>query len=80
MSHVPHELSEEFPDQLETIARLTAEDTVFAALAEEYRALNIRVHDAETYERPMEELAEHQLRKRRMFLKDEIYRRLSAAA
>ncbi len=80
MSHVPHELSEEFPDQVEMIARLTAEDTVFAALTQEYTALNTRVHDAETYERPMEDLAEHQLRKRRMFLKDEIYRRLRGAA
>ena len=80
MSQVPHELSEEFPDQHALIDRLIAKDTVFAALAEEYRALNLRIHAAETYERPMEDLAEHQLRKRRMFLKDEIYRRLRAAA
>ena len=79
MSHVPHELAEEFPTQIETIARLTEDDPVFCALAKEYNALNQRVFAAETYERPLEELAEHQLRKRRMFLKDEIYRRLSRA-
>ena len=78
MSNVPHELSEEFPGQQELIARLTVEDAEFAALAEEYAKLNVRVYEAETNLRPMEELAEHQLRKKRMFLKDEIYRRLSA--
>ena len=79
MSHVPHELAEEFPDQQALIARLTEEDAEFAALADEYAKLNARVYEAETNQRPMEELAEHQLRKKRMFLKDEIYRRLSAA-
>ncbi|RYH10676.1 YdcH family protein [Tropicimonas sp. IMCC6043] len=80
MSQVPHELAEEFPDQRELIDALVVEDSLFAALVEEYRALNLRIHAAETYERPMEELAEHQLRKRRMLLKDEIYRRLRSAS
>ncbi|PRY25060.1 hypothetical protein CLV78_102237 [Aliiruegeria haliotis] len=80
MSHVPHELAEEFPEQQELIPALIDRDPVFAALVKEYSALNIRVHQSEVHERPMEELAEHQLRKRRMFLKDEIYRRLRTAA
>lgn len=76
MSNLPHELSEEFPEHQELMSRLVAEDAEFAALSAEYAALNARIHAAETNERPMEELAEHQLRKRRMALKDEIYRRL----
>ena len=79
MSHVPHELSEDFPTQQDLIARLAIEDPAFAALTKEYAELNVRVHESETHVRPMDELAEHQLRKKRMFLKDEIFRRLSAA-
>ncbi|WP_068113803.1 YdcH family protein [Tropicimonas marinistellae] len=79
MSNVPHELSEEFPSQIDLIGKLTAEDPGFAELAEEYARLNLRVHQADSYERPMEELAEHQLKKRRAFLKDEINRRLAEA-
>ncbi len=79
MSHVPHELAEEFPTQQDLIGRLAAEDAAFAALAGEYAEINQRVHLAETYEQPLEELAEHQLRKKRVFLKDEINRRLAQA-
>ncbi len=80
MSHVPHALSEEFPGQQEQIRKLIVEDPNFAQLAEFYAMVNVRIHEAETYEKPMEELAEHQLRKRRMFLKDQISRYLSRAA
>ncbi len=79
MSYVPHELAEDFPAQIDLIGRLSAEDPDFAKLAEEYSTLNLRVYQADTYERPMEDLAEHQLKKRRAFLKDEIYRRLAGA-
>ncbi len=79
MDHVPHELFDDFPAEKDQIIRLTKEDPEFASLAEEYSKLNVRVYAAETNERPMEELAEHQLRKRRMYLKDEIYRRISKA-
>lgn len=79
MSHVPHELSEEFPAQQERLRAIAAADPHFAAMTEEYARLNKRVHQADTYEEPMEELAEHQLKKRRMFLKDEINRRLATA-
>ncbi len=79
MSHVPHELSEDFPAQQDLIARLTQDDPEFARLARDYAALNARVYASETNVKPMEELAEHQLRKQRMFLKDEISRRLAQA-
>lgn len=79
MSHVPHELSEEFPSQIALIGKLVSEDPEFAEMAAEYMRLNQRVYEADTYLKPMEELAEHQLKKRRAFLKDEINRRLSEA-
>ena len=77
MSHVPHELSEDFAADQDQIDRLAEKDPVFAAIAKEYDTLNLRVHQADSYEKPMEGLAEHQLKKRRMFLKDEISRRLA---
>jgi uncharacterized protein YdcH (DUF465 family) len=79
MSHVPHELSEDFADQQDQIDRMAEKDPVFAAIAKEYDSLNLRVHQADSYEKPMNDLAEHQLKKRRMFLKDEISRRLAEA-
>ena len=78
MTNTPHELSEEFPDFAGKISDLKQTDAHFARLAEEYHDLNGRIHRAETLIEPMEEQAEHGLRKERARLKDEIYRMLSA--
>lgn len=80
MSHVPHELAEDFPAEAELIARLKQENPHFARLAEEYHELNRQVHRAETDLDPMDDLAQQDLRKRRMALKDQIARMLSEAA
>lgn len=79
MSHTPHELSEEFPDKIESIHELKETNAHFAKLADEYHELNRAVHRAETNLEPMEELAEVELRKKRAHLKDEIWRMLSQA-
>ena len=78
MTNTPHELSEEFPDFADRISDLKQNDAHFARLADEYHDLNGRIHRAETLVEPMEEQAEHGLRKERARLKDEIYRMLSA--
>lgn len=80
MTHVPHELAEDFPAQSELIQRLKADNPHFARLAEEYHELNRQVHRAETDLEPMDDLAQQELRKRRMALKDEIARMLSENA
>lgn len=72
MSHVPHELAEDFPGHAELISQLKQHDSHFARLAEAYHELNRQVHRAETSVEPVEELTEVDLRKRRMALKDEI--------
>lgn len=72
MSHVPHELAEDFPGQAELISQLKQQDPHFARLAEAYHDLNRQVHRAETTVEPVEELTEVELRKKRMALKDEI--------
>ena len=73
MSHVPHELAEEFPDHAERIHDLKESDAHFARLFADYHDVNRAVHRAETNIEPMETLAETDLRKRRAQLKDQIW-------
>lgn len=80
MSHVPHELATEFPEHARRIHQLKEQDPHFARLFEEYHDLNRAVHRAETNIEPVEDLAETEMRKRRMVLKDDLYRMLNAAA
>ena len=78
MSHVPHELHEEFPEFVEKMHELKTGDAHFAKMFDEYHELNRKVHRAETNVEPREELSEVDLRKRRGALKDEIYAYLKA--
>ncbi len=80
MSHTPHELHEEFPEFAERMHDLKVNDAHFATLFDEYHTINRAVHRAETLVEPVEELAEVEMRKKRMALKDEIYRIISAPA
>lgn len=79
MSHTPHELAEEFPDQVEKIHELKTSDAHFARLMDEYHEINRAVHRAETGIEPMEDLAEGEMRKKRMHLKDQIASMLAKA-
>jgi hypothetical protein len=72
MSHVPHELAEDFPEAADLIHRLKQEDAHFARLADAYHEVNRRVHRAETDLEPMDDRAQQDLRKERMALKDQI--------
>lgn len=72
MSNTPHTLAEEFPDQMELIHRLKTTDAHFARILEQYDDVNDQIHRAETNIAPMEQLAEEQLRKQRLRLKDDI--------
>ncbi|WP_343081194.1 YdcH family protein [Ostreiculturibacter nitratireducens] len=79
MSHVPHELAEDFPNQVDKIHELKVSNNHFAELMEEYHRINREVHRAETNVEPVEQLAEVEMRKRRAALKDEIARMLAEA-
>lgn len=79
MSHTPHELSEEFPDKTNEISSLKQSNAHFARLVDEYHEVNRDVHRAETNVQPTDELHEAEMRKKRMVLKDEIWKMLSAA-
>lgn len=78
MSHVPHELAEEFPEHANRMHELKQSDAHFARLFDQYHEVNRSVHRAETNVEPLEELAEVALRKERAHLKDEIWRILSS--
>ncbi|TDK41059.1 YdcH family protein [Antarcticimicrobium luteum] len=79
MTHTPHELAEEFPEQAAMISELKQSDAHFAKLADEYHEINRAVHRAETNVEPVEELAEVEMRKARAALKDQIWAILSKA-
>jgi uncharacterized protein YdcH (DUF465 family) len=73
MSHVPHELVEEFPEFQEKITQLKQENAHFSKLYEEYHDINRAVHRAETDVEPTDDFHMEEMRKKRMHLKDELY-------
>lgn len=80
MSHVPHELAEEFPREADLLHDLRQSDPHLARLMDEYHEVNRDVHRAETDVEPMADAEVQRLRKARMALKDEIARILRAAS
>ncbi|KIT17965.1 YdcH family protein [Jannaschia aquimarina] len=80
MSHVPHELHEEFPEAAERMSELRKTDAHFAKLADRYHEVNRAIHRAETNVEPCAEEHEHEMRRERMRLKDEIAGMLSKTA
>lgn len=80
MSHVPHELAEEFPDMVDQMSALRQSDAHFAKLSDDYHELNRALHRAETDVEPTSDDHMTEMRKQRMALKDEIYGYLKAHA
>ena len=72
MSHTPHELAEEFPEDAERISALKAADARFAKLSEAYHEVNRAIHRAETNVAPTDDFHVQEMRKERLRLKDEI--------
>ncbi len=77
MSHVPHELAEEFPDQSDQLHDLKMNNAHFAKLADEYHEVNREIHRIEAGVEPASDDRTTDLRKKRMLLKDEISAMLS---
>lgn len=72
MSHVPHELTEEFPHMQDEISALKASDGHFSRLFDEYHTINRAIHRAETNVEPTDDYHMLEMRKTRLKLKDEI--------
>lgn len=73
MSHVPHELADEFPDLAAEIHHLRETDGHFHRITNEYHDVNRAIHRAETDVEPCDDFTLEDMRKKRMALKDEIY-------
>ncbi len=79
MSHVAHELHEEFPEKAEAIHSLKTGNAHFARIAEEYHTLNRSIHRMETNVEPVDDVTIENLKKQRLSLKDEIATFLATA-
>jgi len=79
MSHVAHELHEEFPEKVAAIHALKSENAHFARIADEYHLLNRSIHRMETNIEPTDDATIEDLKKKRLSLKDEIAQFLANA-
>lgn len=72
MSHVPHELAEEFPDAAEKIHELKLNDARFAKLADAYHEVNREIHRIEAEIETTSDVYTEEQKKKRLALKDEL--------
>lgn len=79
MSHTPHELADEFPQDHEILHRLKLENAHFVTLADRYHEVNREIHRIESeVEAASDERAEA-LKKQRLGLIDDISKLVVAA-
>lgn len=73
MSHVPHELADEFPEHKEKLHDLKMSDAHFARLADTYHDLNREIHRIESQGVNTSDEQFEDLKKKRLALKDDIF-------
>lgn len=78
MSHVPHELHEEFPQDGQRIHALKTSNAHFARLADQYHDVNRAIHRAEAEVEPTSDDLLEEMKKQRLHLKDQIAAMLRA--
>ena len=79
MSVEHHDLVHEFPELRERIHDLKVGDTHFRRLFDEYHSLTRSIEKMEDEVTPVATMTEEEAKKRRVHLKDELYRLLTAA-
>ncbi|MCL6250719.1 DUF465 domain-containing protein [Altererythrobacter sp. KTW20L] len=72
MSHTPHELAAEFPQDVAVIHKLKQDDAHFARLADSYHELNREIHRIDAEIEPASDDRAELLKKKRLALLDEI--------
>ncbi len=72
MSHTPHELTEEFPSQIEALHALKLTDAHFRKLSDDYHELNREIHRIESEVEPASDETLEEKKKQRLLLKDQI--------
>jgi uncharacterized protein len=77
---LPHALNREFPELADAVARLKETDLHFAHLLKQHDAADDQITKDEMGVAPMGDTALEDLKKRRLHLKDELYKMASAAA
>lgn len=76
MTHVPHEIPEEFPEYKDKIHELKMHNAHFAKLFDEYHLINREVHRVEAAGINVADEEFETLKLNRLRLKDEIYKML----
>ncbi|HRK19210.1 MAG TPA: YdcH family protein [Hyphomicrobiaceae bacterium] len=79
MSHVPHELAEEFPEHRATIHTLKMANAHFAKLADKYHEVNREIHRHEAAGGDVSDEAMEAMKLQRLRLKDELFAMLQKA-
>jgi uncharacterized protein YdcH (DUF465 family) len=72
MTRIPHDLQDEFPQDVSFIERMTKTDYEFRRLVSRYDEANRSIHRIESGEEPTADEVLERLKKRRLKLKDEI--------
>ena len=72
MSHTPHDLHTEFPDNDAGLRRLKMNDAHFRGLADRYHDLNREIHRIEIAAEAASDLRAEDLKKNRLVLLDEL--------
>ena len=75
--HIPHELTDEFPDETVLITRLIKTNYLFRRAANRYDVVNRQILRIESEEEPTTDERLERLKKQRLKLKDEIARMLT---
>jgi len=73
MSHTPHELADDFPQDKDRIREMRRTSPHFAKLADRYHEINRTIHRMEERIEPVADTTEFALRRERMMLKDQLY-------
>ena len=79
MSHTPHDLHAEFPQDTDVLHRLKLGNAHFVTLADRYHAVNDEIHRSEAEVEPVSDDYAEELQKRRLHLLDEISAMIAAA-
>ncbi|MGO9132717.1 MAG: YdcH family protein [Methylovirgula sp.] len=78
MTHIAHELKDEFPNDALLIDRLVQTDYEFGRLARGYDAVNRQIYLIESEDAPTSDEVLEELKKQRLKFKDEIAEALSS--
>ncbi|AIV07578.1 MULTISPECIES: YdcH family protein [Vibrio] len=74
-----HSLTHEFPEHLDTITQLTANDSAFAENAKNYNTLDKEIRELELRGNPIDDHEMNTLKHNRAELKDWLYSKIMSA-